>query len=64
MNSLFVVPMKASWKASTKIFLSFESIYAIPDLVVKDLRLGKDTNTKVTYIYIESIADKDVVRDG
>ncbi len=33
----------------------------IPDLVVKDLRIGKDTNTKVTYVYIESIADKEVV---
>jgi len=36
---------------------------AIPDLVIKDLRLGKETNTKVTYVYIESIADKDVVED-
>jgi spore germination protein KA len=36
---------------------------AIPDLVIKDLRLGKETNTKVTYVYIESIADKDVVQD-
>ena len=36
---------------------------SIPDLVVKDIRLGKDTNTKVTYVYIESIADKDVVED-
>lgn len=36
---------------------------AIPDLVIKDLRLGKVTNTKVTYVYIESIADKDVVED-
>lgn len=36
---------------------------AIPDLVVKDLRIGKVTNTKVTYIYIESIADKEVVED-
>ncbi|MCZ2258245.1 spore germination protein [Sporosarcina sp. G11-34] len=35
----------------------------IPDLVVKDIRLGKDTNTKVTYIYIESIANKEVVED-
>ncbi|WP_203248865.1 spore germination protein [Sporosarcina beigongshangi] len=33
----------------------------IPDLVVKDVRLGNDTNTKVTYIYIDSIAEKDVV---
>ena len=36
---------------------------AIPDLVVKDLRLGKVTNTKVTYVYIESIADKEVVEE-
>ncbi|MER2089683.1 MAG: spore germination protein [Sporosarcina sp.] len=35
----------------------------IPDLVIKDLRLGKETNTKVTYVYIESIADKEVVED-
>lgn len=35
----------------------------ITDLVVKDIRLGKDTNTKVTYVYIESIADKDVVKE-
>jgi len=36
---------------------------AIPDLVVKDLRLGKVTNTKATYVYIESIADKEVIED-
>lgn len=35
----------------------------IPDLVVKDVRLGEDTNTKVTYVYIESIADKDLVKE-
>ncbi|WP_342504961.1 spore germination protein [Sporosarcina sp. FSL K6-2383] len=35
----------------------------IPNLVVKDVRLGKDTNTKVTYLYIDSIAEKDVVGD-
>src|SRR4051812_3921992 len=35
----------------------------IPDLVVKDLRLGKETNTKITYVYIESIADTEVVED-
>ena len=34
---------------------------SVPDLVVKELRVGKDTNTKVTYVYMQSIADKDVV---
>lgn len=34
-----------------------------PDLVVKELRLGKETNTKITYVYIETIADKEVVED-
>ena len=33
----------------------------IPDLVVKSLRIGSDTNTRVSYVYIESIADQDVV---
>ena len=36
---------------------------AIPDLVVKDLRLGKVTNMKIAYVYIESIADKEVIED-
>ena len=36
---------------------------AIPDLVVKSLRLGKETNTRVNYVYIESIADEEVVED-
>ncbi|WP_246880400.1 spore germination protein [Sporosarcina sp. 6E9] len=36
---------------------------AIPDIVVKNLQLGNVTNTKVTYIYIESIADKEVVQE-
>ncbi|WP_318614475.1 spore germination protein [Sporosarcina sp. YIM B06819] len=36
---------------------------AIPDLVVKSMRLGSDTNTLVSYVYIESIANKDVVND-
>jgi len=36
---------------------------AIADLVVDDIRLGKDTNTQITYVYIESIADKVVVED-
>ncbi|MCM3743146.1 spore germination protein [Sporosarcina luteola] len=35
----------------------------ISDLVVKDVKLGEDTNTKVTYVFIESIADKDVVNE-
>ncbi|MCM3637568.1 spore germination protein [Sporosarcina luteola] len=35
----------------------------IPDLVRKDILIGTDTNTKVTYVYIESIADKDVVNE-
>ena len=33
----------------------------IPDLVVNDIRIGKDPHTKITYIYIDSIADKEVV---
>jgi spore germination protein KA len=36
---------------------------AIPDLVIKDLQVGKVTNVKVTYMYIESLADKEVVDD-
>ena len=36
---------------------------SIPDLVVKQIRIGKDTNTPVTYVYIESIADKEIVED-
>ena len=36
---------------------------AIPDLVVQSLRLGNDTQTRVNYVYIESIADEDVVAD-
>ncbi|KXH82084.1 spore gernimation protein KA [Sporosarcina sp. HYO08] len=35
----------------------------VPDLVVQDLRLGEDTNTKVTYVYIESIADPEVIKE-
>lgn len=35
----------------------------ISDLVVKEVHLGKDTNTKVTYVYIESVADKEVVKE-
>ncbi|MFC5603394.1 spore germination protein [Sporosarcina koreensis] len=31
------------------------------DLVVKTCEVGKDTKTKITYLYIDSIADKDVV---
>lgn len=34
---------------------------AVPDFVVKELRVGKVTNTRVAYVYMESIADKDVV---
>jgi len=36
---------------------------AIPNLVVHSLRLGSDTQTLVNYIYIESLADEDVVAD-
>ncbi|WP_399632545.1 spore germination protein [Sporosarcina sp. SG10008] len=36
---------------------------AIPDLVVHTLRLGNDTQTLVNYIYIDSIADENVVAD-
>lgn len=36
---------------------------AIPDLVVGEIKLGKVTNTRVTYIYIDSIADKEVIED-
>lgn len=36
---------------------------AIPDLVVRSLRLGNDTQTLINYVYIESIADADVVAD-
>ena len=35
----------------------------IPDLVVKEIRLGSETNTRVKYVYIETIADKEVVED-
>ena len=34
---------------------------AIPDLVVRTIRLGNDSNSQVNYIYIESIADADLV---
>ena len=33
----------------------------IADLVVKSMRIGSDTNTRVSYVYIGSIADQDVV---
>lgn len=36
---------------------------AIPDLVVRIMRIGEDTNTLVSYVYIESIADADVILD-
>ncbi|WP_255485521.1 spore germination protein [Sporosarcina sp. BP05] len=36
---------------------------AIPDLVVQSLRIGNDTKTHINYVYIESIADEDVVAD-
>lgn len=36
---------------------------AIPDLVVHSLRIGNDTQTLVNYIYIDSIADENVVAD-
>lgn len=36
---------------------------AIPDLVVKSIHLGSDTNTRVSYVYIESIADEEVVNE-
>ncbi len=36
---------------------------AISDLVVKSVRLGSDTNTRVSYVYIDSIADKDTVAE-
>ncbi|MFJ7936851.1 spore germination protein [Sporosarcina sp. NPDC096371] len=35
----------------------------MPDLVVKSIRLGSETNTRVGYVYIESIADEDIVND-
>ncbi|MGN7386493.1 spore germination protein [Sporosarcina sp. SAFN-015] len=35
----------------------------IADLVVKNVQLGEETNTKVTYVYIESIAEKDVLTE-
>ncbi|WP_339250203.1 spore germination protein [Sporosarcina sp. FSL W8-0480] len=31
------------------------------DLVVKSMQVGKDTNTSITYLYIDTLADKDVV---
>ena len=34
---------------------------AIPNLVVQSMQIGDDSNTKVSYVYIESIADSDVV---
>ena len=34
---------------------------AIPNLVVRSMQLGDDSNTNVSYVYIESIADSDVV---
>ena len=30
---------------------------AIPDLVARSMRIGQDSNTRVNYVYIESIAD-------
>lgn len=36
---------------------------AIPNLVVQSLRIGNDTQTLVNYIYIESIADENIVAD-
>lgn len=34
---------------------------AIPDLVVRSLQIGAESNTRINYIYIESVADADVV---
>ncbi|MBE1554743.1 spore germination protein [Sporosarcina limicola] len=34
---------------------------AIPNLVVQTICLGEDSNTKISYVYIDSIADEDVV---
>lgn len=31
------------------------------DLVVKSIEVGKDTKTKLTYLYIDSVADQDVI---
>ena len=36
---------------------------AIPDLVARSMRIGQDSNTRVNYVYIESIADAEVVAD-
>ena len=36
---------------------------AIPNLVVQSLWIGNDTQTRINYIYIESIADENVVAD-
>lgn len=35
----------------------------IRDLVVKEMQLGEETNTKIVYVYIESMADKEVVEE-
>lgn len=35
----------------------------IPDLIVKSMRIGSVTNTRVSYVYIGSIADEDIVTE-
>src|SRR6185312_3749771 len=36
---------------------------SIPDLVVRTLILGKNTNTQIGYVYIDSIADEEVIAE-
>jgi len=35
----------------------------VPNLVVQSLRLGGNSNTLVSYMYIDSLADKDIIAD-
>ena len=64
-NNEFVIrgPHEGFVESTDKNISLIRKHLSIPNLVVKDVQLGEDTNTKVTYVYIDSIAEKDVVEE-
>ena len=62
MNLSSGVPHEGFVESTDKNISLIRKHLSIPNLVVKNVQLGEDTNTKVTYVYIDSIADKGCCR--